>query len=122
MFAGRSRPGLLLATNWRVIFIRPGGEFAAFPMPKIEVARTVRPAQLILSVWYGRLVLAFDHCATALAVETRLQQGPIRMGALTPTTGAGPDLERCADLPLRQAAEGLRGLADHHLLMLEPSL
>lgn len=104
--AGGSRPGLLVATNWRVIFIRPGGEYAAFPMPKIEVARTTRAAQLILSVWYGRLVLAFDDCATALAVEIQLQQGSLRTGALTAPTRASPDLGLRAVLPARHAAEG----------------
>lgn len=122
MVAGGSLPGLLVATNWRVIFIRKGGENAAFPAPKIEVARTIGRAQLILSVWYGRLVLAFDDCTTTSAVEARLRQGQLRMGVLTTPMGANPDLGRCADLLPGQRRGRARELADHPLLMLEPSL
>lgn len=122
IFAGRRLPGLLMATNWRAIFIRPGGEFAAFPAPKVEIARTTGRAELILSVWYGRLVLAFDDCDAASAVETRLRQGQLRTGALTTPMGVSPDPRACADLLAGQGRGRRRDLADHPLLMLEPSL
>jgi len=88
----QGRPGLLLVTDWRIIFIDADAAFAAFPIVKVDLLRRAGTAQLTISSWYGRMQLAFDNWATASAVENRLRQAAGWKVALGQMTVAGREL------------------------------
>ena len=109
-------PGLLLLTDWRVIFIETDGRLSAFPILKIDVVRRTGTAELTITAWYGCMQLAFDHQATASSVETCLRHDPRSepAGVRVVDALAGPrDGDQVAAAPLS---------TDRPLMMLEPSL
>lgn len=95
----QGRPGLLLVTDWRVIFIEADAGFAAFPIVKVDLLRRAETAQLTISTWYGRMQLAFDNWATASAVENRLRQAAGWKVASGQTTVTGRELATGSSAP-----------------------
>jgi len=72
--SGERVPGLVLVTNYRVIFIDVGGVLSAFPIAKIHSVEVHSPIKISISAWYGRLVLTFDNPGTSSAVLNLLRQ------------------------------------------------
>lgn len=68
--------GLVLVTNWRIVFIDPEGELSAFPIFKIDYVEHRSPTCVVLSTWYDRMQLSFDSHATLGAVANLLRQDP----------------------------------------------
>jgi hypothetical protein len=66
--------GLVLVTNYRLIFAEVGGALTAFPISKIHAAEIHSPACVSFSTWYGRLILTFDNPETTSAVLNLLRQ------------------------------------------------
>jgi hypothetical protein len=74
--AGQQVLGLLMVTNWRVAFADVDGGFTAFPIFKIDDVRCGGSAEVVMSVWYGRMHLTFDNAAIAAEVVRLLRQDP----------------------------------------------
>ncbi|WP_421931768.1 hypothetical protein [Phenylobacterium sp.] len=70
------RLGLVLLTNWRIMFVDMKGGFSAIPIAKIDYVEIISPTQIMISTWYDRLHLAFDSRGPSSAVLNLLRQDP----------------------------------------------
>ncbi|WP_312165574.1 hypothetical protein [Phenylobacterium sp.] len=68
--------GLVLVTNWRIMFIDAQGGLSALPIFKIDYAEHRSPTCVVLSTWYDRMHLSFDSPAALGAVANLLRQDP----------------------------------------------
>lgn len=68
--------GLVLASNWRFIFIDPKKGLSAFPIFKIDYVERRSPTCVVFSTWYDRMQLSFDNQAALGAVVNLLRQNP----------------------------------------------
>lgn len=81
--------GLVLVTNWRIMFIDPQGRLSAFPILKIDYAEHRSATCIVLSTWYDRMQLSFDSPAALAAVANLLRQDPC-WGAAELKAACGP--------------------------------
>lgn len=69
-------PGLVLVTNWRIVFLDPTGACAAFPTSGLLDLTICPPATLKLTAWHDRITLRFDSAEALAAVVGLLRQSP----------------------------------------------
>lgn len=69
-------PGLVLVTNWRVVFLDLTGAYAAFPTSGLLDLTICPPATLKLTAWHDRITLRFDSAEVLAAVVGLLRQSP----------------------------------------------
>ncbi|MGC1302749.1 MAG: hypothetical protein WA840_10280 [Caulobacteraceae bacterium] len=70
----RHSPGLVLLTNWRLIFIDVDGVFSAAPIAKIDRVEILSSTQLIIVAWYDSLNLDFEAAGSTASVFNLLRQ------------------------------------------------
>lgn len=70
------KPGLVMVTNWRVIFLDPDTGQSAIPISGEVVVERVTPTTLMISAWHDRMTLDFDSPSALVAVKSLLKQAP----------------------------------------------
>jgi len=68
--------GLVLVTNWRIIFFDSKEGLSAFPIFKIDYVERRSPTCIALSAWYDHMQLVFENQAALGAVLNLLRQDP----------------------------------------------
>jgi len=67
-------PGLVLVTDWRVVFMDTSGRMMALPISKISITEVAPPCAVTFTVWYGRMALSFDTPSALRSVVGLMRQ------------------------------------------------
>lgn len=92
--------GLVLVTNWRIMFVETGGRLAAFPISKVDYVEYRSPTCVALRAWYDHMLLSFDSQAALAAVVNLLRQDPNWTGVVVDLSRASA----CQDVAKTQPA------------------